>query len=129
MYDSSTRDSRIRQALVAAVVAVDQAFVVEAELVQDRGVEIRNFDNVFDRTVANVVRGAVDVAGLEAAAGQDQAEGVAIVISTGAVLRYREPAELAAPNDDGLIQKAARLQVLDQSRRRIIDFGADRTIF
>ena len=57
---------------------------------QDRGVQVGDADAAFDRLVADVVGGAVDVAGLEAAAGQQQAEGVAVVVAAAAVLRDRQ---------------------------------------
>ena len=57
---------------------------------------------VVDGLVAELVGRAVDVARLEAAAGQPQAEGVAVVVAAVAVLRDRQPAELAGPDDDRL---------------------------
>ena len=50
----------VGQAEVAAGVAVGQLLVVEAEQVQDRGVQVVDVDLVLDRVVAVVVGGAVD---------------------------------------------------------------------
>src|ERR1043165_1400811 len=47
---------------VEALVAVGQALVVEAELVEDRRVEVADVDGILDDVVAEVVGLAVDVA-------------------------------------------------------------------
>ena len=55
----------IRQPVVAAFVAVDQLLVIDAEAVEQRGVEIVDVDGVAGDVVAEVVGFAVDVAALE----------------------------------------------------------------
>ena len=52
----------VGQAEVAAGVAVGELLVVEAEQVQDRGVQVVDVDAVFDGLEAELVGGAVDVA-------------------------------------------------------------------
>ena len=54
----------IGQAVVAARVAVGEPLVVDAEQVQDRGLQIVDVDGVLDDVVAEVVGAAVDVAAL-----------------------------------------------------------------
>ena len=54
----------IGQAEIAAGVAVGESLVVEAEQVQDRGVQVVDVDLVLDRVEAEFVGGAVDVARL-----------------------------------------------------------------
>ena len=77
-----------------------------------------------DGLVAEFVGRAVDLAGLEAAAGQEQREGVAVVVAAGATLRDRQAAEFAAPEDDRALQEAALLQVADQRGGRLIHLRA-----
>ena len=52
----------VGQAEVAAGVAVGELLVVEAEQVQDRGVQVVDVDLVLDGGEAELVGGAVDVA-------------------------------------------------------------------
>ena len=82
----------VGQAEVAAVVAVGQLLVVEAEQVQDRGVQVVDADAVDDRLVADLVGLAVVDAALDAAAGQPDGEGVRVVVAAGAALLRRSAA-------------------------------------
>ena len=50
----------VGEAVIAAAVAVGQAFVIEAHLVQDRGVQVVDVDLVLDRVPAVVVGRSVD---------------------------------------------------------------------
>ena len=50
----------VGQAEVAAGVAVGEAFVVEAEQVQDRGLQVVDVDRVLDDVEAEVVGAAVE---------------------------------------------------------------------
>ena len=59
----------IRQAEVAAGVAVCEAFVVEPEEVEHGGVEVVNVHDVFDGAEAEFIGGTVGVAAASAAAG------------------------------------------------------------
>ena len=93
---------------------VGEPAVVEAELVKDRGVKIGDPHSVLDRTVAEIVGGAVNVASLEAAAREPQTESVAVVVTSRAVLRNRQTAKFPAPPDDRAFQQAAALQIMDQ---------------
>ena len=106
----------IGQAVVAALVAEGEAFVVDAELVQEGRVEVVDGDLVADDRVAEVVGFAVDQAGLEAAAGDQGGEAVGVVVAAVgirdlAVLAEGGAAELAAPDDDRVVEQAALLEV------------------
>ena len=95
------RDLGVGQAVVAAVVGVRELAVVEAQGVEQGGLEVVDGDDVLDGGVAEVVGRAVDVAPLEAAAGQPEREAVAVVVAAVGPLRDRQAAELAGPEDDG----------------------------
>ncbi len=62
--------SNISQPLVSAFVEEGEAFVVEAEDVQDCGVEVMDVDGVFGGAEAEVVGGAVGQAALHRTASQ-----------------------------------------------------------
>src|SRR5262249_6930000 len=110
----------VGQAEVAALVAVGQAAVVQAEQVQQRGVEVVDVDGVAGDAPADVVGGAVDVAAADAAAGQPDGEGEGVVVAAGhvgvaaAVLAQRRAAELRQPQHQRRVEQAAPLQILEQ---------------
>src|SRR6516225_9796733 len=88
--------------------------MVETKLLQESCVEVRDADRVFDRLVTEIVGRAMDVPGLETAAGQPKAEGIAVVVASFAPLRHGQPAEFAGPQNQRAIQEAATLEVLDE---------------
>ena len=90
----------VGEAEVAAAVAVGEAGVVEAHLVQDGGVQVVDVDAVFDGDEAEVVGGAVGQAAAEAAAGEPHGEAEGVVVAAGGAFGLRRAAELAAPEDD-----------------------------
>lgn len=73
------------EATFEAVVVIGEAFVVEAEEVEDGGVEVVDGDGVFFGFGAKVVRGAVAVAFFDAGSGEETGEGVGVVVAAGAV--------------------------------------------
>ena len=71
----------IGQTKIAPRVAIGQALVVEAQEMQDGGVQIVNVDRLLDCREAELIGGAVDVAAAHAAAGQEHGEAVVIMIA------------------------------------------------
>src|SRR5262249_7656737 len=116
----------VGQPEVAPLVAVRQPGVVDAELPQHRRLQVVDVDRVADHLVTELVRFAVYRAAPEAAAGQPQAVAGAEVVAPVAVglgdvpLHEHRAAELAAPQDDGVVEEAAPLQVLHQRGRRLV---------
>ena len=84
--DMSASDLRIGQALFTAGMAVVEFCVIQAQLVQQRGMQIRAADSRLDGTIAEFVGRTIGVTRFEATTGQQQAERVAIVVSTVSVL-------------------------------------------
>ena len=75
--------------------------------------------------MAELVGLAVGHAGLESAAGDPDAEALAVVIAAALggiamIFGDRQAADLAAPVDDGRVEHAALLEILDQRRRRLV---------
>ena len=97
---------------------------VEAELVQDRGVDVGDVVAVLDGVEAELVGGAVDDAALDAAAGHPDREAVGMVVAAVAALRAGRAAELGGPDHDRLVEQPALLQVLEQPGDRPVDLGA-----
>ena len=101
----------IGQAHVSSAPAEGEAFMVDAQQVQHRGVKVVHLDAVFDDLVAVVVGGAVDGGGLDAAAGELQGKGIGIVIAAVGALRERRAAKFAGPQDQRLLEHAAAFEV------------------
>src|SRR5690606_14313377 len=74
------------QALVAPQVRVGQAVLVQAELVQARGVEVAEVAGLLDGPQADRVGGADDLAAPDAAAGQPHREAEVVVVAAAAGL-------------------------------------------
>src|SRR6266542_4336017 len=71
----------IGQPKIPARVAVSELFVVKAEQMQERRVQIVDVNLVFDRLESEFIGGAVNRAALYAAARQPDTEAVRIVIA------------------------------------------------
>ena len=112
---------------VAAGVAVGEALVVEAEQVQDRGVQVVHARGVLDGFEAELVGGAIDGAAADSAAGHPHGEAVRVVIAAelglavAAELDGRRAAEFAAPDHERVVEHSALLQVGQQRGDRLID--------
>lgn len=82
--------------------------MIQAEQVEDGGVEVVHVKFVFNGHVSPFVGGAVGIAGSNAAAGQPDGEASRIVIAPVVVLGEGSAAEFAAPPDEGVLEKASR---------------------
>src|SRR5438132_12518523 len=89
----------VREAIVAAAVEVGHLLVVNAQKVQDGGVEVVHVDPVLDGVPAEIVRRAVDHAALHAASGEPHGEAERVVLPSVRILRGGRAAALAAPNE------------------------------
>ena len=98
--------------------------MVEAQQVQDGGVQVVDVDLVLDGVPAEVVGGSESHAALDAAAGQPHRKPERVMFPAVVALARRRPAEFAAPQDQRVIQQAARLEVGEQGGDRLIDGGA-----
>ena len=113
--------AHIRQPEVAALIPIREAFVVDAEKVQNGGVKIVDVNDIFHGVIAEVVGGAVGEARADAAAGEPQGEAFHMVVAAEllafAVLSHRRAAELTAPHHERLVEHAALFEVRHQSSR------------
>jgi hypothetical protein len=115
----------VGQAEVATAVRVGQLFVVEAELVQDGGVQVVDVNFVLNGRESKVVGCAVNRATFDAASGYPHREPVRVVVSTVTALRRRRSAKFAAPDDQRFVEQASLLQISQQLSDRLIDVFAE----
>src|SRR5882672_6868731 len=88
---------------------------------QDGGVQVVHVDFVGDGVMAEVIGGAVDDAGLDAAAGEPLREAAGVVIAAGAIaFGVGSAAEFTAPPDERVFQEAAAFEIGEQARDRLI---------
>jgi len=81
-----------------------EAVGVEAELVEEGGVEVGDVVGVLDGVEADLVGGAVGDAAPDAAAGHPDAEAVGMVVTPVAALDARGASECGGEDDEGLVE-------------------------
>src|SRR4051794_14691146 len=96
-----------------AVVIERQPLMVDAEQVQDGGVEIVNGHRVLGDLITHLVGGTVADPFLQASARQPASEGMLMMVAPlGAdAFGKRRAAELAGPDDQGIIKESAGFEV------------------
>lgn len=87
----------IRQPAVGAVVQDGEFLVVDAQQVEQGGVQVVDGGFVLGGLVGEVVAGAEGGAALHAGAGHPGDTGAAVVVAADAALRERHAAELGGP--------------------------------
>jgi hypothetical protein len=103
----------VREPHVAAPLEICQQFVVEAQQVQHRGMQVVHVDFVLDGGKSELIRRPDGLAALDASPRHPNAEASRIVIAARSTLAGRRAAELAAPDDERLVEQAAGFEVLD----------------
>lgn len=119
----------IRQPVVAALEEIGQALVVDAEEVEEGGMEVVDMDRILRYVVAKLVRRAIGKAWADAATGKPKGETAgmvvpAIVVTGQFPLAVGGPAKFPAPDNEGVVQEPALLEVLDQCGRRLVGVPA-----
>jgi hypothetical protein len=110
----------VGQPHVAPGMAIGQALVIEAEQVQNRGVQVVDVHGVFNGLIAQFVGLPIGDAQLHSATGQPDAESL-VVISPIGVLPVGRATKLASPDHQRIIQQAQRSQVGQQAGNGPID--------
>src|SRR6266705_160388 len=114
---------------VEALHFVSQPFVIDAEAVQNRRIQIVNMNRVFHDVVAKLVSSTVDDAGLDAAARHPDGEAArmmiaAVVLAREFALAVNGPAELASPDNQCVFKQAALFQISNERVAGLIDIAA-----
>ena len=97
----------ISEAEVAALAAESEAFVVDAELVKNGGVEIVDVNFILGGVIAEVIGGTVGEAGLHSSAGHPHCKAVRVMITSPGFphhLSDRGATKFAAPDDKGIVK-------------------------
>src|SRR5215203_1902129 len=106
-----------------------QPQVVDPETVQQGSLQIVNMDWVLHDVVAEIIRLAVRLAGLDAASRHPRRKAARMMIA--AVIVFGEPAltvhrtpKFTAPDHQRVIEHSALFQIADERGRRLIRFHA-----
>ena len=104
----------IGQTALETIVVVSEALVVQAHEVQDSGIEIVNGGATGHRFKPELITLAVAVSLLDAGPREEAGESIRIVIASSAIaLKKRHTTELGAPNDQGVVEQSAALQIMN----------------
>src|SRR4051794_28213960 len=111
----------VGQTVVAALIFERQARVIDAQQMEDGGVQVVHMHGVGGDVVGEVIGLAEGEAGLDAGAGQPDGEAAGMVIAAIIVggerpLTVNRAAEFTAPDDERVVQKAALLEIGDERR-------------
>jgi len=96
---------------------------VQAELMQDRGVDVGDVMAVFDGVEAQLVGRAVGDAPLDATAGHPDREAEGMMVAAVASLRARGAAKLGRPDHDRVVEQTTLLEVGQEPGDRLVDLG------
>ena len=97
--------------------------MIDAELVEDRGVDVVDVDGIGDDGIAEVIGRTVGHPPTEAAAGEEDRVAVDMVVAAASGVHRRGVGgapHLAGPDDNRLVEEAAGLEVNDQGRHRLL---------
>ena len=110
------------QLAVEPAVEVRELVGVEAEAVEDRGVQVLDVEAVGHRGAAQLVGLADAGAAPDPAPGHPHREAVGVVVAAGSLGVFGRglASELAAPHHDRLLEQARALQVLEQAGNRLV---------
>src|SRR5262249_4074548 len=98
---------------------------VDAEQVEDGGVDVVAIAGVRGGLVRPLIALAVGDAALDAAAGEPGGEGEGVVVAALAALAAGHAAELRGPQDNGVVERAEGFQGLDQGGGGAFEAGSN----
>ena len=113
------------EALIESLKLEREAFVVDAETMQDRGIEVVDVAWVCDNVVTEVIGLAVCDSTLNAAPSQPHAEVARVVVASVILrgqcsLRVDCATKLTAPDHESAIEKSAAFEVCKQCGCRLV---------
>ncbi len=95
--------------------------MVQSHQVKHGGVQVVNVNAILNGGESKLVRRAVGQSAFDPATGEPGSEAVVIVVAAVGSLRGGRAAELAAADDQRLVEQAALLEVLEERCDRLID--------
>ena len=117
----------VREAEVAARVAIRELLMVEAQEMEDRGMEVVHVNSVDCRGESELVGGAVHMAAANTTAGQPHRETVMIMVAARESRQLGDgcTAELTAPEYQHLFEQPALFQIGQESGDGLVPFAGE----
>src|SRR2546425_1743949 len=106
----------VGQAPVDSIVSKRELLVVDPQEVKDCGVHVVTIGRIFGHAEGPFVAFTVGYASLDAAPREPVRESVRVMVSALASLAAGHASEFGRPENDGIIQQATGLEVLQQRR-------------
>jgi len=109
----------VGQSNIAPAVTKRKSFVIDAQLVQDGRVQVVNGERIDNGVRAKLVGFSIRDSAFEAATSHENRIAADMMISASDIVDRTDggcPSHFASPQHNGLIQKAALMQVCDQRR-------------
>src|SRR2546423_4612692 len=114
----------ISQAAVDAVMIKTESLMVEAEQMQDGGVQIVNAGDIFHGFVSKVIRRSVTEAFLNTGAREPNSKAVRIVIAAiRAFLESGHAPKIGHPDHQSMLEQSARFHIFEQRGARLVENG------
>ena len=95
----------------------------------DGGVEVGDGDGVFEDLFGEVIGDAVGAAVIEAAAGEEEAEGGALVTAASTGVELGGAAELGAEGDEGFVEQTVGFEVGDEGGEGVVEVFDEEVLF
>ncbi len=122
-YGTGDLPFHVGKAEIPACMLVGEVFVVKAKKVEDGGVEVVDVHFVHCGVITVVVGRPVGEAWFYASSGHPHGEAVGVVVASVVALGGRGAPEFAAPEDEGIFEEAAGLEVGEETGDGFVDFG------
>ena len=111
--------------------AIRETLMIDAHEVQDGGVQVVHVHGILGDVVAELVGLAIAGAGLAAATGHPHGEAARMVVAPGfgavpLALAGDAAAELAAPDDEGVLEQSAPFEILDERGAGLVGVATTR---
>ena len=120
VFDDVTVD--IRQAPLESVVVISEPLVIQTEEMQDRGVEIVDRSDVFDRPITELVGLTVAEALFHSGPHHPGGEAVRVVVAAARpFLESGHASEFRRPYDESVLEEPAPFHVLQQRRAGLVE--------
>lgn len=103
-YDSTVN---IGESEISSGMSEGELFVIDSQLMEDRGMEVVDFHRIFDGIFSDLIGSAMNMSCFESASGEPDTETVPMMASPVRSLAGRCTTEFGRPEHDGVLQHAA----------------------
>ena len=114
----------VSEAEISARMPIGQFFVIQSQQVQNGGMPIVNVHFALDGLVPVFVGGPVAESALYPAAGHPGGVSLVVVVAPVTSLAVWCPSEFTGPDDEGVLQEVAALEIRQEAGNGFVDLGA-----